>query len=367
MIPYRPEQVLVQQDSWRDGLTRRILERLPDVPVKTITHPQAALPALTCSSDPFASGRRTLVLARRTGGFMKECPGSGAEICCNCHVLNFASNCHLECTYCVLQSYLNHPSIMVFTNTGDLFAEVAGKLALSPRRTFRIGTGELADSLALDDLTGYSRLLVPFFARTQNGLLELKTKSDRIGNLENLEHGGRTVVSWSLNSRPVCRSEELKASSFDDRLRAARKCQDWGYRIGLHFDPLVYYDGWEADYESAIRDTFRLVDPGGVVWVSLGCLRFTRHLKELVQARVPRSKIPLGEFVPGHHGKLRYFRPLREEMYAKMKSWIGREAPGVFVYLCMESRTVWLEGTGDCPHSTEDLSHQMDALAEKAK
>ena len=31
-------------------------------------------------------------------------------------------------------------------------------------RQFRIGTGELADSLALDPLTGLSRELVPFFA-----------------------------------------------------------------------------------------------------------------------------------------------------------------------------------------------------------
>jgi hypothetical protein len=98
--------------------------------------------------------------------------------------------------------------------------------------------------------------------------------------------------------------------------------------------------------------------------VSLGCLRFTPHLQDLVRARFPKSKIPYGEFVPGHHGKLRYFRPIREEMYAKMRGWIREAAPGVFVYLCMENRAVWEEGVGCSPPSTEALSDQMDALVQ---
>ncbi len=362
MISYRPEQLLVQEESCEDELTQEIIARLPGVPVHTIARPDAALPSLLQSSDPLCSGKRTLVLARQAGGFLKECPGSGAEICCNYFVLNYASNCHLECTYCVLQSYLNNPSMIVFTNTGSLFAEVSDFLSRSPRRAFRVGTGELADSLALDDITSYSRRLVPFFGTLPNGVLELKTKSDRIGNLEGLDHRGHTVVSWSLNSKPICKSEELKAAGFAERLSAARQCQMWGYRIGLHFDPLIHYDGWERDYESAVRETFQVVDPAGVVWVSLGCLRFTRHLREIVQDRFPKSRIPYGEFVPGHHGKLRYFRPIREEMYSRMRDWIAREAPGVFVYLCMESRVVWRDGLGECPVSTDALSDRMDDL-----
>ncbi len=362
MIDYRPDQLLVQEESWRDELTVQVIGRLPGIPVRTIAHPEEALPALRQSSDPLASGKRTLILTRHSGGFLKECPGSGAEICCNYYVLNYASNCHLECTYCVLQSYLNNPSVMIFTNTEDLFEEVSGVLSRSPRRAFRIGTGELADSLALDDITAYSRLLVPFFAALPNGVLELKTKSDRIGNLKDLDHRSRTVVSWSLNSEPVCRSEELKAAGLRERLEAARRCQEWGYRIGLHFDPLIHYEGWEEGYESAVRETFKALDPAGVVWISLGCLRFTRYLRDIVRERFPKSTIPYGEFVPGHHGKLRYFRPIREEMYAKMRQWIEREAPGVFVYLCMESRAVWQEGMGACPESTGALAARMDDL-----
>ncbi len=362
MVPYRPGRVLVQEKAWQDPLTSAILARLPGLPVSTIPDPEAVLPSLLGNSDPHASAKHTLILTRFPGQFLKACPGSGAEICCNYFVLNYASNCHMECTYCVLQSYLNHPALMIFTNVDDMFAEVAAKLGASSRSSFRVGTGEMADSLALDGLTGYSRLLVPFFARIPNGILELKTKSDQIANLEDLEHGGHTIVSWSLNSRAMCRSEELKTATFEARLAAARRCQEWGYRIGFHFDPLICYEGWERDYQSAVEETFRTVDPERVAWVSLGALRFTPQLRDILREKFPKSRIPYGEFVPGHHGKLRYFRPIREAMYRKMREWILREAPGVFVYLCMETCLVWENSFGCTPRDTAELSEKMDSL-----
>jgi spore photoproduct lyase len=250
---------------------------------------------------------------------------------------------------------------MVFTNMDDLLGEVGTRLGQAPGRLFRIGTGEISDSLALDDLTHYSRRLVPFFGRLSNGILELKTKSDRIANLECLDHRGHTVVSWSINSRRITREEELKTASFDERLAAARRCQDWGYKIGFHFDPLIHYEGWETDYQGAVEDIFRVVDASRVAWVSLGSLRFTPHLREIVRHRFPKSKIPYGEFVPGHHRKIRYFRPIREEMYARMRSWIREAAPQAFVYLCMENRAAW-EHSGAVAPDTAALSDQIDSL-----
>jgi spore photoproduct lyase len=201
---------------------------------------------------------------------------------------------------------------------------------------------------------------VPLFASLQNGILELKTKSLQIDNLEGLNHGGRTVISWSMNSKRICQTEERKAPTFEERLAAAVKCQEWGYRLGFHFDPLIFYEGWEAEYREVVKEILEAVDPRNIAWISLGALRFTPHLRDMVRKRFPESRAPYGEFVPGHHGKLRYFRPIREEMYRKMRSWIHEEAPQVFVYLCMESRLVWNRSFGSAPLNTSDLSKQMD-------
>ncbi len=364
MVPYRPERILVQEESWNDGWTHEILSRLQGVPVRTIESVDSIIPEIQGSSDPHASGKRTLILTRQRGRFVKECPGSGAEICCNYFVVNYASNCHLECNYCILQAYLDNPALMIFTNLDQLMDEIGAKLEAAKGRFFRIGTGETADSLALDAITHCSRRLVPFFASLPNGVLELKTKSDQIANLRDLDHRGHTVVSWSVNSRRICRTDELKTAAFEQRLAAARQCQDWGYRIGFHFDPIMYYDGWEAEYREAVEDVFRAVDPARVAWVSLGALRFTPHLREIVRQRFPKSKIPYGEFVSGHHGKLRYFRPIRDELYSKMRTWISQAAPGVFVYLCMENRAAWEHSFTAVPRDTVHLSDQMDALVQ---
>ena len=132
---------------------------------RTYPHRQSRMSTLFCpelraGSDFRTAAKRTLILARNRGSFMKECPGAGAEICCNYLVINFALNCHLECTYCVLQAFLNNPALTVYTNVEDLMSEVSAKVGRFPERTFRIGTGETADSLALDDLT---MLLAPAY------------------------------------------------------------------------------------------------------------------------------------------------------------------------------------------------------------
>ena len=351
MHPYRPDLILVHDKSWQDGPTRGILERLPGVEVRTIH-----------DRDISSYGKNTLVLMRYPGKFLRNCQGSGAEICCNYFVVSYAWNCHMECTYCVLRSYLNNGALVVCTNLDDLLLEVGETLRLNPGRTFRIGTGELADSLALDHITRFSGKMVPFFASLPNGVLELKTKSDQISNLRDLNHGGRTVISWSMNSKRICRTEELKTATFEERLGAAVQCQEWGYRLGFHFDPIVYYEGWEDEYRESVKEIFSTVDPRRVAWISLGALRFPPHLRDIVRRQFPKSKIPCGEFVPGHHGKLRYFRPIREEIYRKMKSWIHVMAPEAFVYLCMENRLVWERSFGESPRDVEHLSGLMDRL-----
>ena len=351
MIPYRPKLILVHEDSLQDPVTHEILDRLTGIPVQTIR-----------DRDISAHGRGTLVLRRHPGSFLRKCQGAGAEICCGYHVVSYAWNCHMECTYCILRAYLNNEALVVCTNPDDLLREVGDTLRANPARVYRIGSGELADSLALDPVTGFSRRLLPFFASLPNGILELKTKSDHVENLEGLDHRGHTVIAWSMNSRRVCRTEELKTATFDERLEAARKCRLWGYRLAFHFDPIVYYEGWEAEYRDSVREIFAAIDPRSVVWVSLGALRFPPRLREIVRRQFPRSIVPCGEFVPGHHGKIRYFRPIREEIYRKMRAWIREAAPEVFVYLCMENRIVWKHGFGEAPVDAAALSDRMDRL-----
>jgi len=299
---------------------------------------------------------------RHKGEFLKKCPGSDGQVCCNYFVINFASNCPMECSYCYLQEYMAHnPALKVFSNVDDLLKEADALLSRHRRFFFRIGTGEITDSLALDPYIGFSSEVIPFFAEQPNVLLELKTKSDRVGELMKLDPKGRVVVSWSMNPEKVIESDELLTACFEERLTAARRCQEAGYKLGFHFDPMVEYPGWEEDYRAMVERIFAVVDHRRIAWISMGVLRNTPGLKRVMRERFPSTRLPSGEQVLCADGKMRYFRPLRVSMYRKMLRWIRDLSPIVFVYLCMESKEVWEEVFGFAPTCEKELGNRMVA------
>jgi spore photoproduct lyase len=266
----------------------------------------------------------------------------------------------MDCSYCFLQEYLaNNPTIKVFTNIDDLLREVAAVVDRHPWRSFRIGTGELADSLALDPLLGLSSYFVPFFAKRKNALLELKTKSNCIDELLSLDPKDRVVVSWSITPAEIAAAEEHGTASFAERLDAARRCEAAGYKLGFHFDPLIEYPGWEEGYRVTVAQLFAAVDLRRVAWISLGSLRFTPRLRGIVRDRFPRTRVLSGEQVPGGDGKWRTFQALRVKMYRCLLRWLREAAPSVPLYLCMETKEVWEKVFGRAPSCDREVANSL--------
>jgi spore photoproduct lyase len=359
MQRYRPREVIVERGSEGSVVFDNLRKALPDVPFSVVDHPEEYA-KLNRSSDPLTHGKRHLVLMRHKGNFLKKCPGSDGQVCCNYFVINFASNCPMDCTYCYLQDYLaENPSLKVFSNVDDLLRESAELLGRHREFLFRIGTGEITDSLALDSLIGFAAETVPFFAEQRNVLLELKTKSDCVEGLLGLDPKDRVVVSWSMNPQRVIDADESQTASFEQRLAAAVRCQDAGYKLGFHFDPMVEYPGWETDYRAMVESIFARIDAKRVSWLSLGVLRTTPSLKRIMRSRFPATRILSGEQILCPDGKMRYFQPLRVRMYRKMLEWIRSASPIVFVYLCMETKEVWDQVFGFSPSCEKELGSQM--------
>ena len=296
-----------------------------------------------------------LRLSRHLGRFLKPCPGTRNYLCCGYRVLNLVLGCPYGCTYCILQNYLEGPQIQVFVNLFDALWEVEDWLK-GRRGIWRVGTGELGDSLALEPLIPFSQRLVPFFARLPNAILELKTKSCQVGALLDLPHGGHTVISFSLNPPLVAARAEPLAPSPEERVWAARLCQEKGYPVGIHLDPLVMLEGWEEAYRGLLERLFGSLDPGGILWISMGALRYPRSM----HPRMVEGGLGLGEMVPGLDGKMRYLRPLRSAMFRTLARWIRELAgPIPLLYLCMESREVWREALGFAPRSMAQLDQMF--------
>ena len=332
-----------------------------DVPAEIVADKQTVYDIVSGARDPMKMGKEVLFITLNKGAFVKKCPGTSVYHCCGYQILHIGSFCHMDCSYCILQAYFHPPLLQYFINHEDLLAELEDLFA--QKKIYRVGTGEFTDSMIWELWGNLSNTLVPVFGKQQHAVLELKTKTTAIDGLSKLDHNRKTIVSWSLNTERIIAEEERGTATLKARLRAAAKCQSWGYPLAFHFDPIVIYDGCESEYHKVIDQIFDSVAAENIAWISLGTFRFMPALKQVIQQRFPTSGIVYGEFVTGLDGKMRYFKPLRIQMYQKMIEWIRKRAPGVTIYFCMEDDEVWQKSLGFIPSEQGSVTEMLDDSA----
>ena len=356
------QKLYIDQQVAESPAVTAIIRRL-DLPAELIADARQVYESVSGAPDPIRMGKTVLLITRNKGAFIKNCPGTRAYTCCGYEILHIGTYCHMDCTYCILQSYFHPPLLQFFVNHSDLFKELDRIFA--GNEIHRIGTGEFTDSLIWELWTDFTKQLVPAFAAQRHAVLELKTKTTAIDRLQHLQHNRKTIVAWSVNTPRIIAEEEQRTASLSARLKAAARCESWGYPLAFHFDPMVIYDGCEADYERVIKMIFSRVSPDNIVWISLGTFRFMPALKPLIQKRFPKSKIIYGEFIAGLDGKMRYFKPLRIALYQKIIASIRRHAPQVCIYFCMEDEEVWQKSMGFNASERGGLAAMLDEQAIK--
>lgn len=295
---------------------------------------------------------------KQKGKFIKHCPCTPDVIPCGYYNINLHTGCPYCCSYCILQAYLETTEPIFFTNLDDMEKELTE--ISHTQKYLRIGTGELSDSLALDPQTRYSHKILSIFEKFPHIVFEFKTKSTHVENL--LNYGKKLkniVVSWSLNPQEVIEREELLTPDLFSRLKAIEKAQNHGYKIGIHFDPIVIFDGWQTAYLALIKEISKIIDPPRIAWWSLGALRFPYSLREHI-FKYRDSRLFEGELIKGHDGKYRYFKPLRLELFRYMKQKILEHiTKDVPLYLCMEDKEVWEDVFPEIPSNEEAVNKYL--------
>ena len=296
-------------------------------------------------------GKNELFLVEENFDIFKQCPCTKNVLSCGYYILNIGFGCVYDCTYCYLQHYTNFPGIILPVNIQDMLNKLSGILK-EYKKVLRIGTGEFTDSLILDDIVPYTKYLIEFF-RNQNHFFELKTKSVNINNILEIESSPNIVISWSLNTPSRIKKEEHYTPGLKDRLESAKKVIEKGYKVGFHFDPIIYYDSWENEYKEIVEMMFEYAK-NKVEWISLGALRFNRTLKPVIERRFPYPEILNGElFLDPIDKKMRYPEKIRTDMFKKMVKWIRKFDKKVIIYLCMEPEHIWNQvfsrGRGQTP------------------
>ena len=301
--------------------------------------------------------KEKIIVNENRGKFIKPCPGTPNYVCCGYMIIDFAHGCNLGCTYCILNYYFKNKPLEIYSNIDDLLIEVETYLD-KRKKLVRFGTGEFTDSLIFEDISPIYDELIPMISNRKDAILELKTKTVNIHRLLKRKERNNIIISWSLNSEYIARNEELYAPSLLERIEAAYKIQEAGYRLSFHFDPIIYYDNWKEGYRHTIDALFKKINPDKVVYISMGTLRFMPFLKDIIRSQ---SKIySNGEFIRGVDGKYRYFRPIRTKIYREIKKFLTNYVDEEKIYMCMESEDVWYDVFGIKRMSSKKLSQRLD-------
>lgn len=285
-----------------------------------------------------------------------DCPVASEKTrCCNLQTLDIVNNCGFDCTYCSIQSFFDNNRVYFQDNLG----EKLNKLKLDPEKEYHIGTGQSSDSLMWGNRDGILDLLAGFARKNPNVILELKTKSKNISWFLENEIPRNIIITWSLNTETIIRNEEHLTASLEERLESARKIADRGIITGFHFHPIVYYKGWEREYEKIVHSIDRLFKPEEVALISLGTLTFIKPVIKKIRDRDLKSKIlqmPLEEA----GGKVSYPEEIKMKLFNGVYNSFSDEwKKCVFFYLCMENEKLWEPLFGRSYQTNADFEKDM--------
>jgi spore photoproduct lyase len=345
---YRPDIIFVEEAVRREPMTRKILGQLVDVKVEVIENHQTLGWKYLHPNARFKKEKKALALARKHGEMVKEVERDLFRTTPNEFYIVHSQGCPFDCQYCFLYDYLGHQVPTIFVNVEDMLQSVRDVIASRPRQRLLFHTGEFSDALAFDHITNLSQPLVELFAKCENAFVEFRTKCDNVENLLGLQHNGQTIISWTFSPQRVVQLFEYGTASAEQRIAAARLCQNAGYKIGLRLDPLIRYPSWENDYRKLIETLAAHLHPDLISDCQLGVFRYTPGLGRIIRERFPKSYLRLEESAPCADGKYRYLKHLRLEMYQKIIGWLRRHfsakrigiRPDMKIELCMESPQV---------------------------
>ena len=285
--------------------------------------------------------RGVLLLRNRTSSFIEQFQHPIGR-CSKFYKLTAYNNCNFWCEYCYLYlTFRNMPISSHFVNYDKMYREIVSFDRSNIPDILRVlNLGELCDPLAVEDITGFAEELIPFVAReTKQTKLLFLTKSDNIDSLLNLEHGGRSIMSFSINTDKVYQQLEHRTASPEARLMAAKKLQQAGYDIRLRIDPVILYSTWKKDYADLVEKIFAYVKPERI---TIGEYRPSKGLASHISSRFPHSPLlKINSGLVNDGSKLRYPDEHRLAMFKAIINTIKKHDKKIKIALCKEDTKIW--------------------------
>jgi len=252
--------------------------------------------------------------------------------------------CPYGCKYCYLagtQGVKFSPTVKIYVNLPEMLDEI-DRTARRLGKPTSFYIGKLQDPLALDPLTAYSTVLVPFFAEHSYARLTLLTKSTNIERLLTLEHRGHTILSWSINPPEICEMFEENVPDMNKRLEAMSQVASAGYPVRAVMMPIIPIDEWQDIYTTFTR---HLLEAVPIQRLTLGGICVYRGARNLMEQKIG-SNNPISNNIEGmsprtSDGRARYTKTLRREVYSTIIKAVRCLRPELQLALCLEEKELW--------------------------
>lgn len=340
MVNLMFEVIYVEKHLLEHSRVLEILKKYPNSEVKKIDKIEDVFGRV---KKPYLQKRTNLnlFLGEKKGQLVKPAPPAYGLSGEPHYFFVHAYNCIYECNYCYLQGYFHSPDIVLYLNHEEIALEIK-RIASEyhsqfPEHKVWFHAGEYSDSLALTSLSGELSHFFKLFKDLPYCNLELRTKSVNIRELLKENPLENVITSFSLSPAHRIKANDLKTPPLKGRMEAISELNAEDFPIAIHFDPIIYDDTFIETYEELADQLLENIPAEKIRYISLGVVRFTKEVYQKVQKNYPESDLLAQEFVRSFDNKIRYSRPMRLWMLAKIKQQlIDRGVPADRIYLCME-------------------------------
>lgn len=266
-------------------------------------------------------------------------------VCPNFYLFDHARGCNFNCSYCFLRdTEYGRKERRIFTDTDRLFSELRDWIAKDGLETYLANSGNMTDGLSFENERPLWGDLVEFMRehaekKNRPHTLLVVTKAGLNLCRAFLEHTPcrNIIVSFSINAPDAARDHERGAATTAERIEAARRLRELGWRVRVRLDPMI--QGY--DYSGVIED-IASVEPERV---TLGTLRADPTLIPEVRGVEIFDKLD----EPDAESIARYPRDVRMAMY---RPAVERLSSICSMGLCEETEDVWLELGLDAANKT---------------
>ena len=182
-------------------------------------------------------------------------PAAHDKVCRPCWRIHFQNGCVHRCHYCGLGGLL-----ATMVNVEDYIENLDRLIEAHPwQETYLLEDD--AEIPVLEPELGCLGPIIEFFGTLEDRYVVIHTKSWNVDWMLDLPHNGNTIIVWSLAGPTQSRVFEPVAGTTEERIEAARKCQEAGYTVRYKFKPIIPVRDWREEASYTIDLLFEKTNP----------------------------------------------------------------------------------------------------------